>query len=138
MNQLRDRAVPVIESGWATPFFYEDSRHVFFVTTEEKQKSFGERVDYGVMIHPNSMRAVEVPPLVVQVDSRKQKEIWPNFWGDGRPISPDPGVIDAAPMRQFVTEDAYIRQGIGTTGVLTFGDQQIGPLGSIRGVRMTK
>jgi hypothetical protein len=50
----------------------------------------------------------------------------------------NPSIVDQAPMLRFVTEDAYIRQGIGTTGVVTFGEKQIGPSGAIRDVRSRK
>jgi len=40
------------------------------------------------------------------------------FWGDGRPIVPDLGVIEPDPMRRFVSEDAYIHYGLGATGIV--------------------
>jgi hypothetical protein len=45
------------------------------------------------------------------------------------------GVIDPAPMRRFVTEDANIHRGIGTTIGVMYGDRQIGPSGSISTAR---
>lgn len=72
---------------------------------------------------------VKLPDLVLKTDPRK--EVRPTFWGDGEPIGPDPGVIDPAPMERFVTEDVYIRQGIGTTGSVKYGDKQIGPSGAV-------
>jgi len=41
------------------------------------------------------------------------------------------GVDNSSPIQRFVTEDAYIRTGIGTTGVVNYGSVQIGPQGSI-------
>ena len=38
-------------------------------------------------------------------------------------MDPGLGVIDPAPMQRFVTEDAYIRQGIGTTGRVIYRRQ---------------
>jgi hypothetical protein len=34
-------------------------------------------------------------------------------------------------MQRFVTEDAYIRQGIGTTGRVMYGNKEIGPAGAL-------
>jgi hypothetical protein len=34
-------------------------------------------------------------------------------------------------MRRFVTEDAYIRRGIGAGGAVRFGDREIGPAGAL-------
>jgi hypothetical protein len=80
------------------------------------------------------MNAPQIPPLVVQAEP----PVPPKFWGDGGPKGPDPGVIDRAPMQRFVTEDANIRQGIGTTGVVMFGDRQIGPSGAITNLQAGK
>lgn len=43
----------------------------------------------------------------------------------------NPGIIDPNPISQFVTQDAYIRQGIATNAVVSYGDQQIGPFGAL-------
>lgn len=39
--------------------------------------------------------------------------------------------IDPSPIERFVIEDAHIRQAFATTGVVNFGDKQIGPAGVI-------
>ena len=84
---------------------------------------------YGVAVNSEySQQSATIPPLVLQPVAAKLK---PKFWGDGGPIGPDLGVIDPAPMQRFVTEDAYIRQGIGTTGSVMYGDKQIGPSGAL-------
>jgi len=51
--------------------------------------------------------------------------------GDGRLFVPIPGFIDGVPVERFITEDAYIHRGIGTTAIVTFGDKEIGPSGVI-------
>ena len=118
-----------LKRPFETPFFFSDSRHVFFVTTTEQQVWIPDYTGYymeiKVNIHPGIMATL--PGLVIKTDP--QKEVGPTFWGGGGPIGP--GVIDPAPMQRFVTEDAYIRQGIGTTGSVNYGDKQIGPSGAI-------
>ena len=110
-----------------SPFLYEDRRNVFYVTTSERTTFIPDYGGFGVAVDPGIYMLPKIPPLVVQtVPSRV-----PKFWGDGAPVGPDPGVIDPAPMRQFITEDAYIRQGLATTATVTFGDRQIGPFGSV-------
>lgn len=114
---------------WIAPFFFEDSRHVFFVTTSVPPvKPFYERHGYGVVATPIFRQSTQIPPLLLQTGPRQ--EVGPKFWGDGDPVGLDLGVIDSARMRRFVTEDAYIRQGIGTTGAVMYGSKQIGPAGA--------
>ena len=73
--------------------------------------------------------APAIPPLVLKVDP--EAHVKPRPWVDGGPIGPDLGIADLAPIRRFVTEDAYIRQGIGTTAAVVYGDKKIGPSGAI-------
>lgn len=118
-----------LDTPWDAPFFYEDSRHVFFVTTEEQQVMIWDYPHYGLAGGLGSYQAAKAPQLVLQADPYKQAR--PNFAGDGGPVSPDLGVADPARMQRFVTEDAYIRQGIGSTGSVAYGTRQIGPAGAI-------
>ncbi len=123
----------MLQKPFEAPFFFLDSGHVFFVTTKEEQVWIPEYTGYTIEIKPYIGIVEKLPDLVLKTDPRKEVE--PKFWGDGGPIGPDPGVIDPAPMERFVTEDAYIRQGIGTTGSVLYGDKQIGPSGVIIEVR---
>ena len=43
-----------------------------------------------------------------------------------------PGFIDPAPMRRYITEDAYISRGIATPAAVVYGDRQIGPSGALQ------
>jgi hypothetical protein len=124
VSPLHDLAKP-----WDAPFFYEDSRYVYFVDIKEQQVLIDDYVKYGVIRDPGFAKAREIPPLVLQVDPTFK--VKPKTWGDGGPIGPDPGVVDPAPMERLVTEDAYIHQGIGTSAVVKYGDRQIGPSGAI-------
>jgi hypothetical protein len=69
----------------------------------------------------------KIPPLVLQTP----QGVPPRFWGDGGPIGPDPGVVDPAPMQQFLGGSATIKQGIAVTTPVQYGDQQIGPAGAV-------
>jgi hypothetical protein len=116
-----------VSDVWDAPFFFEDRQNVFYVRTGEQPVWIPNFGGFGVSVNPGVMEAPRIPPLVVQPGP----PIRPKFWGDGRPIGPDLGVIDPVPMRRLVTEDAYIRQGIGTTAVITYDGKQIGPSGAI-------
>ena len=39
--------------------------------------------------------------------------------------------LPASALQQFVTEDAYIRQGFGTAAHVQYGGKQIGPSGAM-------
>ncbi len=119
-----------------TPFFYEDSRHVFYVTTMEQQGRPSDHPGYGVVVTSGFKQVGKIVPLILQADPGIQ--VGPKFWGHGEPVGPNMSVIDPIPMKRFVSEDAYIHKGIGTTGSVMYGESQIGPAGAIRDVRSMK
>ncbi|GLV54150.1 hypothetical protein KDH_09990 [Dictyobacter sp. S3.2.2.5] len=116
-----------LRDSWDAPFLFADSRHVFLVTTQEQSVWIRNYGGYGILEPPGLLQAAQIPPLVVQTAPPPK----PKFWGDGGPIGSDSGVIDPVSMQRFVTEDAYIRQGLGTTRNVSYGDRQIGPAGEI-------
>jgi hypothetical protein len=93
-----------LQNAWDAPFCFADSRHAFLVTTTEAPVWVRSYDDYGVLVNPPVVEAAQIPPLVV-------------------PTAPPP--------KPKVTEDAYIRQGLGTTLTVSYGDRQIGPSGAI-------
>jgi hypothetical protein len=112
-----------LEKPWEAPFFYEDSRHVFYVTTEERLVRIPQWVDFGLTTNPPQLQ-LDIPQLVL-----KPVETIPDLVG---PVvmQPDFSAGDPASMERFVTEDAFIHRGIGTLGTVSFGDKEIGPSGS--------
>lgn len=121
---------PHITDIWDAPFFFEDSRNVFFVKTTEQPVRIRDFPWYGVAVNSGIKQAVKIPPITLKIDPRL--EAGPKFWGNGgQPVDPDPSIVDPIPMQQFVTEDAYIHHGIGTSGGVKYGDRTIGPSGAI-------
>jgi hypothetical protein len=128
-NAIQDRTVeprhPLEGAPWDAPFFYEDRRHVFYVTTAERVVRIPRWDRFGLL--PSLSRpAPGIPPLVLE-----PVEIVPVLAG---PLLKQPGFggFDPAPAERYVTEDAYIRRGLGTAGTVRFGDREIGPAGSQR------
>ena len=119
----------MLQRPFETPFFFSDSRHVFFVTPTEQQVWIPAFTGYTIETQPEFGMVAKLPDMVFKTDPRK--EAGPKFWGDGGPVGPDLSVIDPVPMQRFVTDDAYIHKGIGTTGGVMYGDKQIGPSGAI-------
>jgi len=117
-----------IDNPWKAPLFFEDSRHVFYVTSEQQPVWVADSMGIGAVANLGVMDVPQIAPLVMQ----SEQALPPKYWGDGGPISTDPGVIASAPIQRFITEDAYIRRGVGTTSSVRYGDFHIGPSGAIR------
>lgn len=132
-NAISDRAVqsnhPVEGNPWDAPFFYEDARYVFYVTTSEELIQIPQWNDFIISASLPKV-ALNIPPLVFE-----QMKIIPDPFG---PIIKQPGfgLIDSSPVERYVTEDAYIHQAIGTSGTVHYGDTEIGLAGSqIKSIR---
>jgi len=126
-NTIRGRTIEPrheLQNPWTAPFFYEDNRHVFYVTTEEPPAKIPEWLGYIVWAYMPKLQ-FDMPPLVFE-----EVEIVPDLVG---PVIREPGfgVVDASPIQRFVSEDAYISRGIGTLGTVRFGDKEIGPAGGM-------
>ena len=118
-----------LENPWNAPFFFADSRHVFFVTTTGQRVGISDYPDYGVAVGPIFTQVTTIPPLMLQPNG--PVKLKPKFGGEGGPLGLDPGVFDSTSMQRFVTEDTYIRQGISTIRSVMYGNKQIGPAGAL-------
>lgn len=132
-SAIRDSAVQpnhaVVGMAWDPPFFYQDARHAFHVTTTEKLVWLPGWHHFGVFLTP-AMTAPDVPPLALQPAGIVADP--------AGPVSRQPGfgVVDPSPVEQFVSEDAYIHQAISTVGTVRYGEVDIGPAGSqIKSIR---
>jgi hypothetical protein len=126
-NSIDDKAVQPNHAfdgnPWEAPFFYEDARHAFYVTTSEELVWVRQWNDFGIYVAP-SLTIASLPPLVFE-----PPQIIPDPIG---PIIKQPGfgAVDPSPVERYVTEDAYIHQGIGTSGTVNYGGTEIGLTGS--------
>lgn len=116
-----------VSDAWDSPFFLEDRQNVFYVTTTEQPVWIGAFLGYGVALSPGMLSAKQVPPLVAQTPPG----LPPKFWGDGGPVAANPGNIDKVSIGRYVSEDAYIRQGLASTAPVQFGTVSIGPSGAL-------
>ena len=133
-NQISDRTIAPthrLANIWDAPFFYEDSRHVFFVTVTERAVRIPDHPNFGLVFNPSVYATAKLPPLVFQTQPPVPTR--PLLLGDGDSTSPDVGNINPGAIQRFVTEDAYIHTGLGATGSVTYGNSQIGPTGGIPG-----
>jgi hypothetical protein len=116
-----------LQHPWEAPFFYEDSRHVFYVTTAEHIVPIWEWDRYAIGLDPGS-GLTKLVPIVVREDPRlgSTRDQLTQLL-NGR----DTGVADPAPIERFISEDAYIDKGIGTMGTVRYGETEIGPAGGV-------
>jgi hypothetical protein len=116
-------------NSWTDPFFFEDARHVFFITTMDKQPLFVKFAGYMVGINASFATQPTIPPLVLLTGPSPHAV--PTLWLAPHLFVSDPGLVDPIPVQHFVTEDRYIRQAIGTTGGVMYDNRPIGPSGAI-------
>lgn len=130
-NRIEDKVVRPqlgLEAAWQAPFFYEDGRHVYHITTTEKFVQIAEWNNYNIEVYPANSFQTTIPALVTE----PHLERLPHQDLD-MPIIRDPfaGTVDPLAIERFVVEDAYISQSIGTLETVRFGDNEIGPSGVV-------
>jgi hypothetical protein len=113
-----------LQNAWEAPFFYSDSRHVFYVTTETGFKPIQQSLSYYVAW--DSPVYVSLPPLII-----------PDYRPGPGPRTFDlAGLEDPASMNRFVSQDASIKRGLTAMSTVSFGGTTIGPKGAIAALRM--
>ncbi|TMV44388.1 PA14 domain-containing protein,virulence plasmid 28 protein [Paenibacillus mesophilus] len=129
-NGIGDRVIEPLhplQNPWDAPFFYEDSRHLFYVKTAERIVRIPEWNEYVPIPKPNKDWII---PNLVMPEFKIPKLPREVFDMVG-----NPGIKTVRPeqINRFVTEDAYIKQGIGTLGTVLYGDKEIGLTGRVSG-----
>lgn len=132
-NQIGDRTIEPrhpLSSPWDAPFFYEDSRHVFYVTTAEHSVSIKASTAYGPSRTPKRPDRA-IPPLVQKELAYRPPRPTPDDLYGSNVKGPGFGTTDPSPLARFVSEDAYISRGIATVGTVRYGTQEIGAAGRV-------
>lgn len=128
-QQLTDRVIKPnqydLRDGGVSPFFYEDRRHVFYVTTTRKLVTISNHQGYGGLTLINPGFTSHIPALVLQPKPRILDRSGPVSVEQSHAIS------NPAPIERFVSEDAYIKQALGSVGSLRFGDNELGMTGAL-------
>jgi hypothetical protein len=130
--QTRARtAQPVypLKNPWDAPFFFEDSHHVFYVTTKEQPVTVFEWNGYFPFVVVFPPELVLIPSMVFEQVKIVQDRLGPVI------TNPHVGVMDTAQIKRFVSEDAYIKKGISATGTVLFGGTEIGAAGNRNSVQ---
>jgi hypothetical protein len=116
-----------LTSSWTAPFFYADTRHVFYVTSRER--ALPRLPDHGgfgwTTVKPGWKD--EIPNIVFE---KPPLRIPPK----GDPWEKRPGLdfFDTLAIEQFVTEDVNIHNGLGTSGSFRVDGREIGASGLLK------
>lgn len=117
-----------LDDTWDAPFFFADNRHVFLVSTQSSYWPLSDTGGFGVNFGSVLNAPPRIPPLVLELPPDVPPKPWEKAQTDlGR-------VVDPAPMRRYITEDAYIRKGMSVGGNVIFNGTLIGPSGRVGGV----
>jgi hypothetical protein len=108
-------------AGWDAPFFFEDRRNVFYVTTSESYTYFFNTPSYGIVFN-NYLppKWANIPPLLIN-SPRPQWVITPfSLAGSGG---------DPAAVAKFVAQNGLIRAAIGTGTPVVYRGTALYPTG---------
>jgi hypothetical protein len=108
-----------LASGWYSPFFFEDRRSVFYVTTTEAWVTVRDVTVFGILSASPSLQAkvADIPPLVTKQPPK-------------RPDPGDPlltiGTSGAVEMQSYVGGSATIRTALGSGITVLYQGRLIG------------
>jgi len=112
---------------WDAPFFLEDQRNAFYVTSSNRYVSIYEYDGYRLSdAARNPAATAQIPGLVLQ----GQRPAIPDR-GDPSIFGPLAGAADAYTMQAFVQSDPNIRSALGSTVTASYHGRTIGPDGSL-------
>ncbi len=116
---------------WNVPFFYQDKRHVFFVTSKQEKVFIRDYSQYGITARASETVNPVLPQLVVEQSGKVNTTPPAPSWTTGMSERNNTVATNASAVSQFVTEDANIHSAISTTNFVPLGGRQIGPVGTI-------
>jgi hypothetical protein len=116
-----------LADAWTAPFFSEDIRHVFYVTTVETPVTVPQFQGYGSSDRRPRTSVTDIPPIVM---AKPPEFKIPDLIG---PVAHEQHFSTDVPlaMGRFVSEDARIKKGIGAADTTSYGNVEIGPAGGL-------
>lgn len=114
---------------WDAPFFFEDQRNAFYVTSSNKYVSLYEYDGYGLsktVIRGAADATASIPGLLLQAQQPKVPDK-----GDPAIFGAIAGGGDPYTMQAFVQASPNIRSALGSTLTVTYQGRTIGAAGSL-------
>ncbi len=118
--------------SWDAPFFFHDSRNVFYITTSEALFNIGRYTGFGGPNYAASLggaTAAKLPPIVL-----KTVPVVPRP-GDPILVLSGPVIRDPAAVQSIVNAGVNIHAALGTTATVAYQGRAIGPSGSLNGAQ---
>lgn len=113
-----------LKNPWDAPFFYGDKDHVFYVSTQKSPVTVSEwNWSFPTVVTP-SKPGFTIPPFVFEPNWTIPNPQDPVITG------PYLGIVNSAPIQRLVTEDAYVKKAISTTGTVRFEGVDISAVGN--------
>jgi Neuraminidase-like domain/ABC toxin N-terminal region len=112
-----------LQNLWEAPFFYEDSRHVFYVTTTDRIVRLPDH-DGFYLLKPSHIQG-HIEPVVLEQGASIPDKVGPLVQPRGF------GIENRAVIERFVSEDTYIDKAVGTLGTIRYGEVAIGISGGL-------
>ncbi|MEB3281215.1 MAG: neuraminidase-like domain-containing protein [Lyngbya sp.] len=116
-----------VQDIFETPFFFQDSRHVFYVQPVESQITLFNFSDFGIATFPSVIIEAVIPPIVVKpevINPIPKTIFFP-------PERVRPGLVNPRPVEAFLDENIRVNQAVQSGGTIAYGDKLIGPGGSL-------
>jgi peptidoglycan hydrolase-like protein with peptidoglycan-binding domain len=115
--------------AWDAPFFYEDRRYVFYVTTSQTYYTLGDFGGFGVLnLSPTLVGTIhELPQLVLSLPPIPKPDPVAFTTTTGQVSNAG----SAAPVQGFLAQSSTIRNALGSSAAVTFQGRQIYPSGSV-------
>jgi hypothetical protein len=116
---------PGLADAWDPPFFFEDRRNLFYVTTNATLGTIQEFAGFGILsIDPSLQGTVaNIPPLVLPEQRAPSPERDPILTGSGR----DGGALT---VQGYLSGTTTIRVAIGSVTPVPYQSRQISLSGS--------
>jgi hypothetical protein len=108
-----------VSNIFSTPFFCQDSKHVFFVEREEKWVRIRDYKHFGIYVRP---------------DFSKRATVFAGIWSRpeiiGTWVTKNPPQIGTTGTIDFWDKSIFLNKAVWDNKTVTFGDVEIGALGS--------
>lgn len=123
-SSMPDRTVEphhALQSPWEAPFFYEDARHAFYVTTVARIPPVSAHDSFG------KFWGTAITPKVSTLILRRSDD--PRLWNEQNADIP---LLGSGPIERSVPQGAQIERVLGMTGTILYDGREIGPEGSLQ------
>jgi GH18 family chitinase len=124
---------PGLPDAWDTPFFFENRRHVFYVTTSEDYVPFRFYGGYGLLAGANLQPVTSpyIPPLTFSVSPVAPSDPVERFVAGNVIDSGDPAAV-----QRYIAQQGNLRVALGSATTVSYQGRVIAPTGSLATINL--